>query len=113
MRDLDIKLAYDDFGAGQARLVDLAKVPPDYLKFDIALIRGIHTASAQQRQLVDTLVRMVQDFGIAALAEGVECAEEAEVCREIGFDYAQGYYFGKPAPREGLTPSVSTLSFPA
>lgn len=98
LRDLEIKLAYDDFGAGQARLLDLVKVPPDYLKFDISFIRDIHLAPAQHLQMVAMLVNLVRDFGTAALAEGIECAEEAEMCQELGFEYAQGYFFGKPAP---------------
>ena len=67
---LNIHLAYDDFGAGQARLLDLVEVPPDYLKFDIKLVRDIHR-NPQQQQMVKSLVNVVRDFGIAALAEGV------------------------------------------
>lgn len=113
LNELDIKLAYDDFGAGTARIKDLAKVPPDYLKFDMAMIQGIHLTCNQERQVVRTLVQVARDFGIAVLAEGIECVDEAEVCRALGFDYAQGFYFGRPAPREGLAPPVATLSFPA
>jgi EAL domain-containing protein (putative c-di-GMP-specific phosphodiesterase class I) len=98
LTEMDIRLAYDDFGAGQARLVELIKVQPHYLKFDIALIRNIDQASSQQQQLVSTLVRMVRDLGVAPLAEGVETEGEAGVCTELGFELAQGYYFGKPAP---------------
>ncbi len=99
--ELDISLAYDDFGAGQARLMDLVEVPPDYLKFDIKLVRDIHRNIVQQ-QMVESLVCMVQEFGIAAIAEGVESPEEAEVCRKIGFDYAQGFLFGRPVSVEAI-----------
>jgi len=104
LTDLEIKLAYDDFGAGQARLIDLVEVPPDYLKFDICLVRDIHNASAQRRQLLETLVRMTHDLGVAVLAEGIECQAEGEACAQLGFDYAQGYYYGKPAPAPGNQP---------
>lgn len=96
--ELDIQLVYDDFGAGQARLLDLVDVPPDVLKFDISLVRNIHRASPKRRQMVATLVQMVRDFGIVALAEGIESQDEADVCRDLGFEYAQGFYFGRPAP---------------
>lgn len=95
--DLDIQLAYDDFGAGQARLLDLVEVPPDVLKFDISLIRDIHKASPKRQKMVETLVSMVQEFGIAPLAEGVETLEEARACQQLGFELAQGFYFGRPA----------------
>lgn len=98
LADLDIRLAFDDFGAGQARLIELVNVKPDYLKFDIGLIRDIDKRSAQQQQLVASLVRMVREIGIVALAEGVERDQEAEMCRELGFELAQGFFYGKPAP---------------
>jgi EAL domain-containing protein (putative c-di-GMP-specific phosphodiesterase class I) len=105
LRDLRIGLAYDDFGAGQARLVELVEVPPDYLKFDIGLVRDIHRAPKHKQQMLETLVRLVRDMGIAPLAEGIETAEEAKVCLQMGFEYAQGYHFGKPKPIEAYLES--------
>ena len=96
LRGLGIQLAYDDFGAGQARLLELAEVAPDFLKFDISLIRDIHLAP-QRQQMVAGFVRIVRDLGIQPLAEGIESAAEAAVCRTIGFSLAQGYFYGKPA----------------
>lgn len=98
LQDLDIGLAYDDFGSGQGRLAELVEVPPDYLKFDIKLVRNLHLAQETHRQMLSHLVRMIRDFGIAPLAEGVECAEEASACHELGFELAQGYHFGRPQP---------------
>jgi EAL domain-containing protein (putative c-di-GMP-specific phosphodiesterase class I) len=97
LQELNIGLAYDDFGAGQARLVELAEVPPDYLKFDICLIRDIHRATADRQRMLKSLVDMVTDLGIAALAEGVETADEHEACQQLGFSLGQGFYYGKPA----------------
>src|SRR5205814_9419669 len=51
-----IKIAYDDFGAGQARLMELAEAPPDYLKFDRCLLEKIHLAPRQRPPIVETLV---------------------------------------------------------
>jgi EAL domain-containing protein (putative c-di-GMP-specific phosphodiesterase class I) len=48
--------------------------------------------------MLETLVKMSHDAGIRTLAEGVETREEAEVCSTIGFELAQGFYFGHPAP---------------
>jgi EAL domain-containing protein (putative c-di-GMP-specific phosphodiesterase class I) len=97
LADLDMGLAYDDFGAGQARFIELAEVPPDILKFDMTLVQGIHSAGPQRQKLLQTLVRMAIDLGVTTLAEGVECKEEADACRQIGFEQAQGYFYGKPA----------------
>jgi EAL domain-containing protein (putative c-di-GMP-specific phosphodiesterase class I) len=98
LNELHISLAYDDFGAGQARILDLIEVPPDILKFDISLIRDIDRSSEKHRTMVQTLVSMVRDFGISPLAEGIEKDAEAETCLEIGFELAQGFHFGRPSP---------------
>lgn len=96
--DLDVQLAYDDFGAGQARLLELVEVPPDYLKFDISLIRDIDKASGSRQKMIETLVHMVKEMGIACVAEGIERADELRVCAQMGFDYGQGFYLGQPGP---------------
>jgi EAL domain-containing protein (putative c-di-GMP-specific phosphodiesterase class I) len=97
LQELNIQLAYDDFGAGRSRLMELAEVPPDVLKFDMHLIRGLDQASPERRNVVKTLVDLVRDLKVVPLAEGVETAEEAEACRDIGFELAQGFFFGRPA----------------
>ncbi|MDA1162557.1 MAG: EAL domain-containing protein [Planctomycetota bacterium] len=109
LTDLDIQLAYDDFGAGQARMLDLVEVPPEVLKFDISLIRNIHQASPKRQKMVGTLVLMVKDFGIKPLAEGVETLEEAEACLDLGFEFAQGFYFGRPAASWQTSPEPTRI----
>ena len=93
-----IRLAYDDFGAGQARLMELVEVPPDVLKFDMSLIQGIAAASSQRRNMLASLVQIVRALHVTALAEGIETAEDAAVCRDLGFELAQGYLFGRASP---------------
>jgi EAL domain-containing protein (putative c-di-GMP-specific phosphodiesterase class I) len=96
--DLGMKLAYDDFGAGQARLKELVDVPPDVLKFDVRFIQGLPFSTEQQRATIRSLIGIVRDLDVIPLAEGVETAEEAAISMELGFELAQGYLFGRPAP---------------
>jgi len=98
LKDLNIKLAYDDFGAGQARLAELIEARPEFVKFDIGLIRGLAVGDSHRMRMLQSLVKMVQDLDIAALAEGIETAEEAHACQELGFELAQGFFYGRPAP---------------
>ncbi len=102
LTDLGIGLAYDDFGAGQARLVELADVPPDYLKFDLRLVRGIHSAPAARQRLLETLVRMALDLGAKPVAEGIENREDAATCVQLGFTFGQGNLYGAPSPAGDL-----------
>jgi len=95
---LDIGLAFDDFGAGQSRLLELAESPPDYLKFDMGLVRDIDRAPASRQSMVQHLVGIARDMGVRCLAEGLERREELDACRQMGFEYGQGYLLGRPAP---------------
>jgi EAL domain-containing protein (putative c-di-GMP-specific phosphodiesterase class I) len=97
LRDLDIRLAYDDFGIGENRLIELAEAPPDFLKVDMNLVRGLDT-SEQRQTLLAALLKVMQGLNVKSIAEGVETAAEAEACRRIGFDLAQGFHYGRPAP---------------
>jgi len=94
---MDIELAYDDFGAGQARLMEMIEVPIKYIKFDISLIRGLHNAPESKQKVVAALAAMTKSMGIQTLAEGVEELEELQLCKQMNFDLIQGYYFGKPS----------------
>jgi EAL domain-containing protein (putative c-di-GMP-specific phosphodiesterase class I) len=101
LRDLGIGLAYDDFGAGQTRLAELAAAPPDYLKFDRGMIEDIDRDGGSRGQLLAALVRMAGELGIRSIAEGIERQAEANACAELGFELGQGFLFGVPAPVPG------------
>lgn len=102
LRKMDIGLAFDDFGAGQARLVELADAPPDYIKLDISLIRDIDKAPAARREMVEMVLEYSRKLDIASLAEGVSREGEANTCIEMGFDYLQGFHYGYPHPVDEL-----------
>ncbi|MEM9191216.1 MAG: EAL domain-containing protein [Myxococcota bacterium] len=94
-------LAYDDFGAGQSRLMELAEVPPDVIKLDMGLIRGIDQSEGRQ-EVVRALIRVMSDLGVRVLAEGIETEEELRVCGELGCQLGQGFLLGRPQKVELL-----------
>lgn len=96
LKAMRVDVAYDDFGSGQARLIELIEVPPDVLKFDIGLTRNLPCASSKRRRMLQSLVQMVREVGIQALAEGMETEAEAKACVDLGFDLHQGFYYGQP-----------------
>ncbi|MDJ0958427.1 MAG: EAL domain-containing protein [Arenicellales bacterium] len=96
LAQMGVELAYDDFGAGQARMLELVDVPVGYLKFDISLISDIDRVPQAHREMVSMLLTLARRMNISTLAEGVDRKEEVEVCKELGFDYLQGYHFGRP-----------------
>ncbi len=98
--EINVGLAYDDFGIGQARLLELAEAPPHYLKFDRKFVRGLDGAPTSRQRLVASLVAAARELLVKTVAEGVETEEEAAACMRAGFSHAQGYHFGRPGPVE-------------
>ena len=88
-----IEIAYDDFGQGQSRMLELIESPPSFLKFDLKLIRNINTASERRIKAVSAMINMAKDLNIICLAEAIETEEEAAKCRDMGFELAQGFLF--------------------
>ena len=91
--------AIDDFGAGYAGLKLLADFQPDLIKLDMDLVRGLD-ADAPRRHIVNHLVRLCADLGIAVIAEGVETPAERNALLDLGITLMQGYLFARPALRQ-------------
>jgi EAL domain-containing protein (putative c-di-GMP-specific phosphodiesterase class I) len=92
----NIALAYDDFGAGQARLLELAEAPPHYLKFDRRFVSGLDQATVPKKRLLQSLVSLARELLVKSVAEGIETEAEWRACAEIGFTHAQGFQLGRP-----------------
>ncbi len=101
LKEEGMRLAYDDFGVGQARLFALAEVPPDFIKLDMTIVQGL-THSRALQDLVRALARVCEGLDCQMIAEGVETEEELAVCREVGCTLAQGYLFSRPVPLADL-----------
>jgi EAL domain-containing protein (putative c-di-GMP-specific phosphodiesterase class I) len=110
LSDLEIMLAFDDFGVGRARLVELGEVRPDFLKFDMKLTKNIEHAPAKRQELVALFANLVNNLGIQTLAEGVETRECHDILVQMGFQLGQGYYYGRPSPLSKYTSDESVVS---
>lgn len=98
MRDANVDIAYDDFGAGQSRLLELAAVPPKYVKLDMSLIKDIDVALPATQKMVEMLIKFAQDHDIKVIAEGVNTDGELEFCSRLQVEFVQSYRFGRPEP---------------
>lgn len=98
LHELGIALAFDDFGVGQSRLLELSKVRPDYIKFDRSLVKDLGSPTATQSGIVASLHNHATSLGISTVAEGLETREAITACDAIGFILYQGFAFGRPQP---------------
>ena len=113
LADLNIKLAFDDFGVGRARLVELGEVRPDFLKFDMKLTKNIEHAPTKRQELVALFANLVNNLGIKTLAEGVETRECHDILVQMGFQFGQGFYYGRPSPLSKYSSEESAVRPPS
>ena len=88
-------VAIDDMGAGYASLQALVQVEPDYVKFDISLVRNIDR-NPIKRSLLETLVDLSQKIGARVIAEGIEAESERTALLDMGVFLGQGRFFTAP-----------------
>ena len=89
------RVAVDDMGAGYSSLQALASIEPDFLKFDISLVRDIDKSSIKQ-SLLGSLQKLAEKIKARVIAEGVEREEEMLTLRGLGVELGQGYLFHRP-----------------
>jgi diguanylate cyclase (GGDEF)-like protein len=94
---LGINLSIDDFGVGYSSLIYLKNFPITELKFDKSFISDIET-SKEGFNIVKSNIELAHVLGATTVGEGVETESVETLLREIGCDYAQGYYIAKPMP---------------
>lgn len=91
--DFGMRLALDDFGSGYSSYKYLADLPFAFLKIEGSLIRRV--TEARVRTIVQGIQHTAADLGLITLAEYIENEQVADIVREIGIDWGQGYHYGK------------------
>ena len=96
-RDLgqDLRLAVDDAGSGVANFGHIIELRPDLVKLDISVVRRVNVNVGRQA-LVVGMRHFSRAAGCRLVAEGIETEEEARTLRELGVEFGQGYWFGRP-----------------
>ncbi len=98
VKELGAQLSIDDFGSGYSNYHYLATIKPDFVKIDGSLISKL-LESKEIEKMVRYIVMFCKDIGIKTVGEFVSSKELYEKLKELGIDYAQGFYIGKPEPK--------------
>jgi EAL domain-containing protein (putative c-di-GMP-specific phosphodiesterase class I) len=101
LKTLGCHISLDDFGSGYSSFEHILKLEVDMLKIDGSLIKNIDTDISSQI-IVETIVEFAKKLGITTCAEFITSESVYETVREMGVDYLQGYYLGKPKPLDDL-----------
>lgn len=99
LKKMGCSIALDDFGVGYSSFHSLRELPLDYIKIDGSFVRDI-LDNEKNRYFVQALSTIAADMGYLTIAEYVESGELAELLRDLGIDFIQGYHVGKPRPAE-------------
>ncbi|MDH4169805.1 MAG: sensor domain-containing phosphodiesterase [Acidimicrobiia bacterium] len=99
LRELGVLLAIDDFGTLYANLDRIRNLEADVLKIDQSFVQNL-TDSPDDRAIIDAIVKMAAALNLRLIAEGIERVGQANVLRQLGCRYGQGFYFGNPRSPE-------------
>jgi len=94
-----IRTGIDDFGTGYSALAYLQELPVSFIKVDRAFVSRLD-GSPRPSAVVRAIVQLAHAHGYRVTAEGVESQTQADLLRDMGCDYAQGWLFGRPAVQE-------------
>ena len=103
LRDLDIVVSIDDFGAGFTSLAYLSSLAVGELKLDRTFITGLSGEGKERDlELVRATIQLGHDMRLRVVAEGIEDEDTLKLLNELGCDLAQGYYISRPMPANKL-----------
>ena len=91
----------DDFGTGHSGMEQLVELNFDVLKVDQVFIRNMFKNERYQT-ILNSIATMAKDLETKLVAEGIENDQEYQTLKKLGFDYGQGYFFGKPMSVEDV-----------
>ena len=105
LKDFGVKLALDDYGAGQSSFNYLHKYPFEFIKLDRSLIRSLNN-NEKNLSLIKALHDLGENFGYRLVAEGIESEEVLDKLHSVGCDFGQGYFINRPAKMSIMIPET-------
>ncbi|HEY1090045.1 MAG TPA: EAL domain-containing protein, partial [Burkholderiaceae bacterium] len=109
-RDLGVKVALDDFGAGYSSFGYLKGLSVDALKLDGSLVRDA-AVNPSGMAILSALGGLVRDLGMKSIGEYAENLAILKALVAAGVDYAQGYAISRPVPPERILAATSAADF--
>lgn len=99
LHDAGFTILMDDFGSGYSSLNILKDVDLDVLKIDMKFFSKGNTAE-KGAKIIEAVIRMADSLDMMVIAEGVEEKHQVDFLNDLGCDYIQGYYFGRPMSQD-------------
>jgi diguanylate cyclase (GGDEF)-like protein/PAS domain S-box-containing protein len=97
LHGLGVGIHVDDFGTGYSSISVLRDLPVTGVKLDLRFVHDLTPGDSQANALAQGLGGLVNGLHLTGIAEGIETRTQADILRAHGWQFGQGYYFGKPA----------------
>jgi EAL domain-containing protein (putative c-di-GMP-specific phosphodiesterase class I)/thiamine transporter ThiT len=101
LKNQGIQIYLDDFGKGYSSLKYLKELPVDFIKIDGYFIRSISIEKSAEN-IIYSIINMAHALDLKVVAEGVENQIQLDFLKDLGCDFAQGYYFARPDSIENI-----------
>ncbi len=101
-------LSLDDFGTGYSSLTYLNVFPFDTIKLDKALVQGSSEAGSVSA-ILRSVIALAHELGKKVVAEGIETEQDASALRDLGCEFAQGFFYERPQAARDVTQSLKEL----
>ena len=102
VRDLGVKVALDDFGAGYSSLNYLHQFPIDIIKIDRSFINRMRRGN-QTYEILRMLAMLADKLGHEIVGEGLEDRKQIDMLRDLNFDSGQGFFYSRPVAPDMAT----------
>ncbi len=99
IRQLGVRIALDDFGTGYSSLNHIREIPLDVIKVDQSFVKDL-VEDEYSKSFVKMVAELADAIGVSICVEGIESYEQYKVLENMKVRIVQGYYFGRPMPRE-------------
>ncbi|MGL4335559.1 MAG: bifunctional diguanylate cyclase/phosphodiesterase, partial [Turicibacter sp.] len=97
LREIGFSVSIDDFGSGYSSLNMLKDVEVNILKIDRNFLNRTED-SERGIVIIESIIKLARQLGMRVVTEGIETQIQADMLRELGCDFAQGYHYAKPMP---------------
>ncbi|MFY1695291.1 EAL domain-containing protein [Solwaraspora sp. WMMA2101] len=113
LRARGVRIALDDFGAGQAAIGQLRRLPLDFVKIDRSLVTDSTSRSDPARPVLDVVAELGRRFGLEIIVEGLETTRQVGQAQAAGCRFGQGYALARPAPAERTEAYIADFPTPS
>jgi EAL domain-containing protein (putative c-di-GMP-specific phosphodiesterase class I) len=100
IKEMGIKVAIDDFGAGYSSLSVIKNVEIDTLKIDQSLLENV-MQNSRMMSMLEAIIGVGKTLNTKIIVEGIETKEQLDLLNDFQI-IGQGYFFSHPLPPEQL-----------